>query len=418
VRRIALSALVVLGTGVGAGLVGIGLTLLLHAVQHAAFGYTEDTFLYGVTRATPARRVLVLALDGAVAGFGWWLLRRTARVYTVNEAISAQPQRLPVITTTVDSVLQVVVVALGASLGREGAPRQLAAALGGWLADRCRLDPDQRRIVIAAGAGAGLAAVYNVPLSGCLFAAEVLLGSLSLRVVVPAAVASAVAVAVSWLVLPDQPTYLVRPFPLTPGLLVWSVLIGPIVGVAGWAFSWLMRRARAHMPRSWRLPVATIVVFTALGALAIPYPELLGNGKGPTQLALTGSLGLAGALVLTLLKPLVTAACLRSGATGGLLTPSLATGALFGAAAGAAWSLLWPGTPLGAFALVGAAAMLAVTQRAPLCAMALVLEFTHTGLVLLAPMLVAVAAAVAVARLATRLRDEPDDATGPRTERA
>jgi len=96
-----------------------------------------------------------------------------------------------------------------------------------------------------------------------------------------------------------------------------------------------------------------------------------------------------------LLKPLATALCLRSGATGGLLTPALATGALLGAATGGLWTHIWPGTPLGAYALIGAAAVLATTQRAPLTAivLVLVLEFTHTGLTLLVPMMIATAAA-------------------------
>ncbi len=135
------------------------------------------------------------------------------------------------------------------------------------------------------------------------------------------------------------------------------------------------------------------MLFAAVGALAIPFPQLLGNGKGPAQLAFDGALGLPLFAALVLLKPLATALCLRSGATGGLLTPALATGALLGAATGGLWAHIWPGTPLGAYALIGAAAVLASTQRAPLTAIVLVLEFTHTGLALLVPILIAVAAA-------------------------
>ncbi|HEX3788582.1 MAG TPA: chloride channel protein [Pseudonocardiaceae bacterium] len=397
---------VVLGTGIGAGLVGIGLTLLLHLVQHVAFGYTENTFLFGVLRATPPRRVLVLLVGGLVAGGGWWLLRGHTRIGTVNAAVSTDARPLPVVSTAADSCLQVVVVGLGASLGREGAPRQLAAAVAGRLAERCRLDAEQRRIVIAAGAGAGLAAVYNVPLGGCLFAAEVLLRSMSPRVVIPAALASAIATAMSWLVLPDQPTYQVPAFPLTASLLVCSLLIGPLAGLAGAAFTRLMAWARAMLPQGWRLLAATTIAFTAMGALAIPYPALLGNGKGPTQLALTGALGLGGALALFVLKPLATAACLRSGATGGLLTPSLATGALLGAAAGIGWSHLWPGSQLGAFALIGAAAMLSVTQQAPLCSIVLVLELTHVGTNALVPLVIAVAGALITSSRMTAKRPD------------
>lgn len=135
------------------------------------------------------------------------------------------------------------------------------------------------------------------------------------------------------------------------------------------------------------------MLFAAVGALAIPFPQLLGNGKGPAQLAFNGALGLPLFAALILLKPLATALCLRSGATGGLLTPALATGALLGAATGGLWSSLWPGTPRGACALIGAAAVLATTQRAPLTAIVLVLVFTHTGLTLLVPILIAVGAA-------------------------
>jgi H+/Cl- antiporter ClcA len=136
------------------------------------------------------------------------------------------------------------------------------------------------------------------------------------------------------------------------------------------------------------------------------HPQLLGNGKGPTELALTGIIGLTTAAALTLLKPLATAACLRSGATGGLLTPSLASGALLGVTAGQIWQNLWPGGQLGAFAFITAGAMLAVTQRAPLCAFALILEFTHTGYPLLVPLMVAVTTAFATSnRLSARQLD-------------
>jgi H+/Cl- antiporter ClcA len=396
--------LALLGTGVAAGLAGIALTLLLHVVQHLAFKYTEDTFLQGVIEASPVRRVGALAAGGVVAGVGWWLLRRFTRRHSVERAISAEPAPLPVFSTTLDSCLQVIVVGLGASLGREGAPRQLAAAIGGWLAERCRLDAEQRRIVIAAGAGAGLAAVYNVPLAGCVFAAEVLLGSLSRRTLIPAAVASAVATAVSWLVLPNVPIYVVGQLPLTGSLLVWSVLAGPVVGSAGWAFRRLTTWARAARPRGWSLILAAVPTFAALGLLAAWLPALLGNGKGAMQLALVGPLGLGTAAALAVLKPVVTAACLRSGAEGGLLTPSLSTGALLGVTTGLLWTLIWPGAAVGAFAVVGAAAMLAVTQRSPLCAVVLAIELTHSGLTLLVPILVAVGLASATDRLLPRAR--------------
>ena len=109
---------------------------------------------------------------------------------------------------TADAALQIIAVGFGASLGREGAPRQVGAAVGGWLAQRLRLDPGQRRTVLACGACAGLAAVYNVPLGGAVFTLEVLLVSAAARDVVPAILSSAVAAAVAWPVLGNQLTTL------------------------------------------------------------------------------------------------------------------------------------------------------------------------------------------------------------------
>ena len=386
-------------TGLGAGVGGAALTLLLHLVQHFAFGYTENTFLIGVERASGVRRILVMAGAGFVAGTGWWALRRyAARVPRVHDAIGDERVRLPLLPVTLDAALQIVVVALGASLGREGAPRQLGAALGAWIAEHAGLRADQRRILLACGAGAGLAAVYNVPLGGGLFTLEVLLASLRMRAIVCAFATSVIATLVAWIVLSNRPTYTVVPASLSATIVVWSVLAAPLLAVAGLGFMRFTTWAARHRPPGWRLPFSTVVVFSLLGALSVAYPQLLGNGKGPAQIAFDGRLSWATLIALVLLKPLVTAACLRSGAVGGRLTPAVATGALLGAGMGKAWLLIWPGAHVGHFAIVAAAAFVAVTLKAPITALVLVLEFTHAGLALLLPMMLAVGIATLIRR--------------------
>jgi chloride channel protein, CIC family len=145
--------------------------------------------------------------------------------------------------------------------------------------------------------------------------------------------------------------------------------------------------------------LAPIVVFTALGALAIVYPQLLGNGKPVVQLTLVGRLSVALLAALLVLKPLVTAACLGSGAPGGLFTPTLAYGVLLGGLLGDAWTQLWPGAPLGSYAIIGGAAVLAASMQGPLAAVVLLLELTHHGDALLVPMLLAVVEATVLTRV-------------------
>lgn len=386
--------------GVLAGLAGVAITVVLHLVQHLAFGYTENTFLIGVQRASYLRRVGALTLGGLVVALGWWWHRRHVdrEDVSVTRAVREPDRPMPVRATFIDALLQEVAVGVGASLGREGAPRQAAAALAGWLAARFHLSNAHRRLLIASGAGAGLAVVYNVPLAGAAFTLEVLLVSRAWRDLITALISATVATAVGWPVLSMHPTYTVAAVQVSWPVAVCALIIGPLAGVLGVAFTRFMTRARTHAPTGPLALVTVVLGFAALGMMAIAYPQLLGNGKGSAELAFNGAMGLGLAATLTLLKPVATGGCLGAGAIGGLLTPALATGATFGLAAGQVWSQVWPGGMAGAYALIGAAAVLAVTQRAPVTAVLIVLELTHTGLQLLAPMIVAVLLAVFVAR--------------------
>jgi len=140
------------------------------------------------------------------------------------------------------------------------------------------------------------------------------------------------------------------------------------------------------------------VAFGILGLIGFALPQLFGNGRDLANQAFLGRGAFGLLLLLFLLKPLVTAMCLGSGASGGLFTPTLSTGAAFGAAVGIAWNLLWPGSPPGAYALVAAAALLGAAMQAPLASLALVLELTHSGFQIMVPMVAATVTATIVSR--------------------
>ncbi len=389
-------------TGIAAGLGGVLLTLVLHGVQHLGFGYLEGSFLQGVQEASALHRVVVVTLGGAVVALAAWLLPRLFPRETsgVAEVLWLEDRRMGLGRTIASGLVQEVTVALGSSLGREAAPKEIGAAVGFRLSELVGLPVEQRRVLVAAGAGAGMAAVYNVPLGGALFAAEVLLGSVALTNLVPVLLAAVVATVVGWIYIPQQPIYLIPPWQGTSSLLVWAVLFGPVAGLVAAGFVRAVAWAKLHRPSTRRgRVIVPVPVFAALGALSIAFPYVLGNGKGPAQLAFDGAGSLALLAALVVLKPLATVASLRAGATGGLFTPTLATGALLGAAAGRLWLHLSPGAAgLGAFAVVGGCALLAAGTQGPLSAMVLVFELTHSDESLLPACLVAVIGAVLVAR--------------------
>jgi H+/Cl- antiporter ClcA len=353
-------------------------------------------------RAGAAHHLVVLLLAGVVAGIGGLLIRRvrgSGGAGEISEALWFGDGRLGFWKSQARGLLSIVIVGMGASLGREAAPQLAGAALASSLSERAGLPVWQRRLLVACGAGAGMAAVYNVPLGGALFALEVLLGTLTLPLVLPALATSVIATCVAWLAVPNRPTYHVPAYGVSASQITWAVLIGPLAGLAAVGWVWVIAKINALKPRRWGRIAAPILVFAALGAVSIAYPQLLGNGKDVVQLALTNRLGIALLVVLLLLKPLATAACLGSGAPGGLFTPTLTIGVLFGAVLGHAWALIWPGVPIGSYAIIGGVAVLAASMQAPLAAVVLMLELTHTSDGLMVPILLAVAEATIIARL-------------------
>ena len=389
--------------GIGAGIGGLAVSIALRGIEHLAYGYSAGTFLDGISQTPPWQRVAVLAIAGVIGGAGWWTLRRWGtRVVSVEQSMAGQ--RMPPVSTVINAGLQVIIVGLGASIGREVAPRELGAAIAGWLSDKAGVTSRERRILIACGAGAGLAAVYSVPLGGALFTVEILLAEISFATALPALATAAIATVVAQTVVPSTPLYTMPHLDLTPSLFVWATLAGPVLGFAAIGFVRLVRFAATIRPRSWWILLVMPVVFTALGLIAIPFPEVLGNGRALGQAAFSGLVPVGVLGVLGVLKVITTTATIGSGAAGGTLTPSLAIGASLGAGLGGLWGLAWPGGPVAGFAFVAAAAFLASTMRAPFTAIVLVIEFTDQGPALLVPTMLCVAGAVTVSYLLTRWR--------------
>ena len=299
-------------TGILAGLSGMVLALILHAIQHLAFGYSPgqivsaESFLQGVTDSSWPRRISAIVAGGAIAGFGWWLLGRYGQKRVSIAAAVANPSvPMPAGTTTIHALLQIVTVALGSPLGREVAPREMGALGAGMVARKLGLTADETRTLVACGAGAGLAAVYNVPLAGALFSLEVMLLSFSWEKTLAAIITSAIAAWTATLGLGDESQYHFASDILPHSFLWWAVIAGPILGAGAWLFRKATSTARSHVRSNWQMPVFCLLAFSLLAVLSLYFPELPGNGKGPMQLALNDELGFPGAAMLLALKMVV-----------------------------------------------------------------------------------------------------------------
>jgi H+/Cl- antiporter ClcA len=390
--------------GLLAGVAGLCTTLLLHFLEHLTYRYTFGSLLEGVTGSSPVRRALGPMVGGAIAGLGWWILRPRADVPPLSTAI-ANRDRIHLLPFGVDAALQVVVVGSGASLGREVAPRQFAVALSnfatGWLK---RLSSHDREILLACAAGAGLGAVYAVPLGGALFSLRIMLKTWHPRAVGAALITSSLAVAVASLVTHDQTNLHWPNTHISYKLIAYVLLLCPLTFVVGLAFNRVMAAAhRAALTRSWLLIPAIAGAGLLIGVCSHWWPELPGNGKSILTATLAGGMTLTTAAAVLFLKPVLTAVFLRAGATGGLLTPALATGAAAGtlfvlainAAAGTHFHVQ-------AVSLAGAAGVLAVTQRTPFWAAIFVWELARPPFWLLLVFLIAALASYGLSRLVER----------------
>jgi H+/Cl- antiporter ClcA len=390
--------------GLLAGVAGLSTTLLLRFVEHLTYHYTFGSLLQGVTGSSPVRRALGPMVGGALAGLGWWLLRSKTVVPPLSEAI-ARRERISLVPFGVDAALQVLLVGSGASLGREGAPRQFAAALGDfgmrWLK---RLSASDREILLACAAGAGLGAVYAVPVGGALFTVRIMLKTWQPRALGAALITSSLAVAVASLVTHNQPILTWPKLHLSYLLIAYALTLAPLTFVVGLAFNRLTAAAdQAALTRSWRLIPAIAGAGLLIGVCSHWWPELPGNGKSILTATIAGGMTLTTAAAVLVLKPLLTAVFLRAGATGGMLTPALATGAAAGtllvliinAASGTHFHVQ-------AISLAGAAGVLAVTQGTPVWAAIFVWELARPPLWLFLVFLIAASGAYGLRSLAER----------------
>lgn len=420
-------------------LVGLGatvLTLIFYAAQYLAFGSIEsakNTVFLGLPWY---RYVLSCTIAMTIAALAWYFLRKKEnppRIVTIPQAVSGS--KMPIFSTIAHVLLQIGIVGSGISIGREVAPRELAAMIAQRCSSIFHMSVKTQRILVASAAGAGLAAVYHAPLAGTVLSlgllsktqgfgfyawlnrenGSVIVNALKniarserLRCLPFALVMNYVAAFVVELLLHHSRYYNISQFScvISWQICVLAVVVGAVCGLVGYVFRLGIIWCRTHALRGMQMlcfmPVAGLVI----GVAACWFPHIMGNGRSLCQLAFSVSIFpyMAASshiviilLLLSIMKMAVTLLVLRYGASGGVLQPSISTGACFGVILYAifsttALSQVFDISQVSAISvsIIGAASLLASSRKAPIMAWLLVAELVNAPFTLLCLMLFAV----------------------------
>jgi CIC family chloride channel protein len=411
-RLLLLSAMVGIAAALGAWVFTYVIDFANHIFMEGMVGYTMP--LPGaegptvMPEAATHRWLLVIvpAVGGLLSGLTMYLLAPDASGHGTDAVIRSFHHqggnirnRIPLVKT----IATAFTIGTGGSAGREGPITQVGAGFGSMLGKLFKSSDRERRMLILAGAGAGLGAIFRSPLGGALFATEVLYRDVDFETpaLVPSFVASIVAYSVycgirgTWGAIFTVPSLTFRHILELPVY----VLLGIFCALVGIVYVQMLQGVEKNVFDKLAVPVYVKPAIGGLvvGAIGFFLPQVLGQGYGWVQLAMAGSLSLVIVLAIAAVKIVATAFTVGSGGSGGTFAPSVMIGGLLGTAVGMVlhhWlPSVAPGLP--AFALVGMAGFLAGVAKTPLSGLIMVSEMTM-GYGLLVPLMLTTAVAYAL----------------------
>jgi CIC family chloride channel protein len=410
-KRGSLLALALLAGIVGAGAGAIGTLFRLWLLRADAW---RDA-LIAWSHATPiAGFALVTAGAAAAVALAAWLVRRYSPeasgsgIPHVEAVLREEVPPAPFYLLPVKFLGGLFAIGAGLALGREGPSVQMGASIANVVGTLARRQWPDARALLAAGAGAGLAAAFNAPTAGAVFVLEELVRRFEPRMAIAALAASSGAIFVSRMVLGDAPDFNVGTLPYaSAATMPLHLALGAAAGLLAVGYNRALLAALAAAEHFRRCPVELRagLIGAAVGALAWFAPELVGGGDPLTQRALDGSGTLAMLPPVLLLRAGLGAVSYAAGTPGGLFAPLLVIGAQLGLWFGILGQRLFPDLDIApqAFAVVGMAAFFAGVVRAPVTGITLVVEMT-ANVTMLLPMLGACSAGMLVPTL---LRNAP-----------
>ncbi|MBU1275897.1 MAG: chloride channel protein [Proteobacteria bacterium] len=401
--------LIILGVVVGVlgGYGAVGFRLLINFLRTLAYGGDGD-FLAVLAGLPWWWLLLIPAAGGLVVGPMIYFLAREAKGHGVPEVMEAVTLHGGLIrkrVVIVKSLASAISIAVGGSVGREGPIVQIGSAIGSAVGQVLRVSAGRMRILVGCGAAAGIAATFNAPVAGMMFAMEIILGDFAVATFSPIVISAVMATAISRFYLGDFPAFVVPAYQLVSA---WELLLyaglGLAAGAVGAAFSAVLYKTEdlvdaIRIPEYLKTPLAGL----ALGAMGLGFPWVLGVGYEGIELALHHQLAWWLMLIIVAAKILATSLTIAGGMSGGIFAPSLVIGAMLGGAMGGLAHELWPGLTAGpgAYAIVGMAAVVAGATHGPITAFLILFEMTG-GYQIILPLMIGCTLATLVAQQINR----------------
>jgi chloride channel protein, CIC family len=404
IRRVTQSgqmALIVLAFIVGSG-AGGAVVLFREAialVQTVAFGTGSERLFAQLEQLPWWQVVMAPVAGGIIIGLLVKYLmpeKRPEGVADVIEACALRGGRMSGLTGIKAALINACSIGFGASVGREGPAVHFGAALGGWLASSLHLTRSVSRTLLGCGAAAAVAASFNAPIAGALFASEVVVGYYALSAFAPIVIASVTGTAISRYYFGDFPAFFIPEHVIES---FWEfpafIVLGILAGLTAMVF---MKSVMLSNTLASRLPIANFlkpaIGGAVIGVVAIWYPQVLGVGYGVTEAAVMESFPLMLLVSVCIAKILATSVSIGFGFGGGVFSPALVIGAMLGGAYGIIFTSLFPelSTGTGAYTILGMGAMAAAVLGAPISTALIIFEMTSDYALTLALMIAVVIA--------------------------
>ena len=386
--------------GLVTGIFGILLHYLLELVEGIAFGQTEHNTGFLTDGVASSRIGFSLIIVGVSSALVWYFLQRKAKIFSIKAQMKDETSqyKLHFLKQLVHSIWQIVAVGGGAPIGKEAAPREIGALFARPIANIFSLSVKDQIFLIACGASAGLAAVYQVPLTSVFFVFETLGIALSVKRFFLVGLTTYVSAFTAGFVVSDHALYQIPAMTWPLGDMWLVPLLVLFLTPLAWLFSRFNKQVSSKRIKDKRILYTLPVTFLFLVGLANHLPHLLGNGRMMAQEILNGS-NAKTVILLFVLKALVVLVTLWAGAYGGTLTPSFA----LGMAGAALLTMILGGGNQPAVLLLGSVCFLAVTLKAPLSATGLVMGFTGQSLEAIPFLLVTAYLAFGFAKMLDRI---------------